>query len=69
MTKYEVWMEGYCITGGSAPAMFMGTCEAGSFEEACVEMCGDHPNFNRETLSVWGCGLFDNEADARRIFG
>jgi len=69
MTKYNIWMEGYRITGGSAPATFVGEIEADSFSEACVKLCGNDPNFNKDNLTVWGCGLFDNEKRARRLFG
>ena len=62
-------MEGYCITGGSAPATFVGEIEADSFSEACEKLCGSDPNFNKENLSVWGCRLYDGEALARRSFG
>ena len=72
MTKYNVWMEGYLCTGMEgqpAPATFVGTCDAESFRTACIKLCGSDPNFNEETLSVWGCSLYDGESKARRSFG
>ena len=72
MKKYEVWMEGYLCTGMEgqpSPATFVGTCEAESFREACVKLCSKDPNFNKDTLSVWGCSLYGNEVSARRSFG
>ena len=69
MTKYNIWMEGFAASGGGGPATFVGTCEAESFREACVKLCGKNPNFNKDSLSVWGCGLYDGESKARRSFG
>lgn len=72
MTKYDVWMEGYLATGMEGmpcPATFVGTCEADSFKEACIKLCGNDSNFNEDHLSVWGCRLYDNETSARRLFG
>lgn len=78
MKQYEIWMEGYLCSGMDgipANAMLLGTVEAESFKEACATLCSPkgfqkhYGNFDSERLSVWGCRLFDNEADARRSFG
>lgn len=75
MTKktYEVWIEGYRATVDHADASLLGSCEAESFSEACDKVLFDRKmndfNFNREKLTYWGCGLFDNEKDAREHFG
>jgi hypothetical protein len=66
---YEVWEEGYIITGNSAPAHKRGEVEATSFQEACDILLKDNTDYNSERLTVWGCKLYDNEADARKSFG
>jgi len=69
MKKYEVWAEGYKITGDSSGALLHGTAVAASFKEACDKVLKDSSTYNPETLTDWGCRLFDNEADARVSFG
>ncbi len=72
MNNYTIWMEGFLITGGGAPAQFLGMYEANSFLEACKTAVhvGNHTSdYNEERNTIWGCRLFDNEKDARRSFG
>lgn len=69
MREYNVWQEGYSITGNYAQASFVGSTTGKTFGEACRKLLGGDPDFNMNTLSVWGCRLFDNEADARASFG
>ena len=73
---YTVWMQGYLTTGMEGypePARLIGTAEAESFSDACKTLCSDpqwqidHGHFDPERLTVWGCRLFDNEADAREF--
>lgn len=35
MKEYEIWIEGYVISGGSSKASFIGKCEGKDFENAC----------------------------------
>lgn len=69
--KYEIWAEGFFIQGQStpSPAFYHGKIEAESFQEACDIRFVNDGLYNRETLSLWGCRLFDNEKDARISFG
>jgi len=70
--KYQVWMEGFMITGMEgepARAHLLGEYEADSFKEACIKACGKSSSFNEERLTEWGCKLYDNERDARKTFG
>lgn len=75
MKKYQIWSEGYLATGMDfpEPAKLWGEVEAESFQAACDGMfSGDaelQRYYDRERLTVWGCRLFDNEADARRFMG
>lgn len=69
---YTVWMEGFAATGQNSRASLVGTVEATSFQEACeklYETATDKSYWNKEKTAIWGCRLFDNEADARKSFG
>lgn len=74
MKFYNVWVEGYCATGGSSPAMYIGGAYGASFSDAVhVVMGQNHPtekvDSDRGKLSWWGCRFFDNEIDAKASFG
>jgi hypothetical protein len=65
-------MEGYVITGNSSTATFEGVFEANSFREACDQAFNDEKHkgyYDRERLTYWGCGLYDNHTDAAKAFG
>jgi len=70
--KYQIWSEGFEITGNSGEASLQGEIEAHNFHDACVQLLGamlDKDRNGHYRLSMWGCRLFDNEAEARRSFG
>lgn len=76
--KYEIWMEGYLATGMEGQpkrAGCLGKVEAETFVEACDKLCSStafqkrYGTYHKESNSVWGCKLFNNEAEARRSFG
>ena len=71
MQSYEVWMEGYVISGNRSDARLIGVGEADTFLDACDKVCSGKEDFySREPQpSLWMCRLFDNEADARKTFG
>lgn len=66
-------MEGFSATGDYATARFLGEFIAGSFRATCQRALDEHDmnlsHWNSDTNTYWGCGLFDNETDARRTFG
>lgn len=66
---WEVWREGYCVTGNEATAEKVGEATAGTFAEACAKLYEGVSTFDPIRLMDWGCGLFDNETDARKNFG
>lgn len=70
---YEVWLEGYSITGNSSTATFLGSAVAASFREATIAACKtnaiDYDERDDGTLHFWGMRFFDNETDARKSFG
>ena len=71
---YQVWAEGYRASGDRADATFLGTARASSFRGA-VDIIRDRSEtpdlytFKGARCFLWGCELFDNEANARRRFG
>ena len=69
----EVWMEGYQCNGDRGTASFLGETEAETFAEACKKLVAEGKItsnlFNEKQLTVWGCRLYDNEAEARAKFG
>ena len=69
---WDIWIEGYSSTGTSCTAQcLMRGVWAETFKEAC-NIAARNMNFgdlDNEPLSVWGCRLYDNEADARKSFG
>jgi hypothetical protein len=73
MPLFEIWMEGYAATGESAEAKKIAMVEAPTFREACTIAMSRPPwndgNYRPASNKYWGCGLFDNEADARKSFG
>jgi hypothetical protein len=78
MKIWEIWMGGYLASGMEgipAKAQKIGDVEAETFQQACDILCSpkewqnEWGNYDSDHLTVWGCGLFDNEQDARRSFG
>lgn len=67
--EFEVWSEGYAATEECSKAVFHGMVYAESFRAACIEKFRYNNTFNSERLTLWGCKLFNNEADARKLFG
>lgn len=77
---WDIWVEGYLCTGMEgipSPAYKAGTVEAPSFDEAVrrhvARLPDDQATYwgrsSEGVWSVWGCRVYDNEADARRSFG
>lgn len=77
--KYNIWMEGAKTMEGGFAASYIGEFEANSIEEAkdmagmLIENrekeAGGFYKYDKEHQSFWGCGLFDNEIDARKFAG
>lgn len=74
---FQVWREGYVISGNSSDATYCGECMAYTFLEACEILCCDTIDRNSDGsirvrdgyASDWACRFFDNEIDARKSFG
>ncbi len=74
---FEVWSEGHSITGDRARASFLGSAPGKDFREAVAAVLSLPENRglrssydpSSEPPRIWGCRLFDNEAQARASFG
>lgn len=72
---WEIWEEGFRITGESGTARFLGIVLAPTFADACAELYKHRAKgspgaaFDPNNPKVWGCSWYDNEADARKAFG
>ena len=78
MISYEVWIEGFQITGQSAKAERLlhkniTLWEASTFQEACEKACiakdWDMKYYDKNKNTYWACNFYDNEKDARKSFG
>ena len=75
LNTYEVWTEGYVVTGGSSGAVFHGAWKGVDFKDAVknyaesVEDPYARSTIDLDRMTFWGCKFFDNEADARKSFG
>lgn len=69
--EFQIWMEGYAVSGNDEKARFIGFSHGRDFREACINYFERHADrdFDEKRLTVWGCQLFDNEIDARKAFG
>lgn len=78
--KYDIWIEGFRATGQrqGASKLTKEPIEAESWDEAIKIYKATHPGHGIEDRQhtlyewhyrVWGCRLYDNEADARKSFG
>ena len=66
---YEIWSEGYRATGNESGANFHGLQEANSFQEACDKFFGTDKYYDKKLLKYWSCRLYDNEENARKLWG
>lgn len=71
---WEIWIEGYSVTGNSSTAQHKGQYAGHTFEEACARWADSlEPEsksyYDPIANTFWGCRLFNNEADARKAFG
>lgn len=73
--RYDIWRDGYCVTGQQGKAAYIGWGDGSNFQEACQNWAQKFPDkakslsFNKECTAAWGCRLFPSEAEARKNFG
>ena len=70
----QVWMEGYVDGDQKESARFLGSYNIdGIFRTAVVQALIDNDMSRKyldwDNLTWWGCRLFNNESDARRLAG
>jgi oligoribonuclease len=74
LSEFEIWCEGFASTGQGGRAQLLGIVRAVSFQDACDSYfehysSGQGKLYDATKRTYWGCGLFDNEVDARKAFG
>ncbi len=79
MALYEVWTEGYVVSGNDSDAQRLThkgkqtLWEGGDFPSACKkalsELKWDMSYYNEKNNTYYACRLFNNESDARKSFG
>lgn len=73
LKTYEIWAEGYHVTGESGKATLLASSEGTSFEDAVRRLALHNGAFggwvNLEKMTYFGCRLFDNEHAARATYG
>lgn len=73
METYNIWMEGYVVTGDYGTHSLLGTSKGNTFKEAVVKWVNNHPDykslFDENRLTIWGCKLYPTEEEAKRGFG
>lgn len=72
-TRYTIWSEGYAIAGAQSKAQILGVAEGATFKDAVIAYAQTDVNFNKyfnaDNMTHWGCRLYDNEEEARKVFG
>ena len=72
---WEVWTEGFRVTGQQESAVFHGRYKGVTFDDALVafrDKIEDERSrklVNLKSRSYWGCRFFDNGEDAKRAYG
>lgn len=71
MKSFEIWIEGYQVSGGSSRASRIGEACGETFEDAVMAhyMANHSSYFDYEELTYWGCRHYETEEEARRSFG
>ena len=67
--KFDIFMEGYNISGNRQGATFIASVNAYSFKEACDRHFVNDKDYNSERLTVWGCKLYETLEEAQKHFG
>lgn len=67
--EFEIWSEGYAMTGDHGGAHLMGKAIGRTFQEACDNYFKKDRDYKSKRLTYWGCRLYNNEKDARKSFG
>ena len=72
METFNIWAR-FIDNGGKADPIYFGSAEGKDFKDACIKLAeindAFYEYFNEETMTWWGCSLYDNKVDASRSFG
>lgn len=74
LKKFDIWEEGFRVMEASSTANLIARgVEGTDFLDACKRYFKKTKdtlfNIRNGVPNRWGCRLFDNEADARKVFG
>ncbi len=76
MKPFQIWSEGYVVTGGSGTAHYIGSSTGHSFAHACQLWAKDNAEeaerlggYCKLSNSIWGCRLHETKEAAERSFG
>ena len=70
---HEIWCEGYVAIGQNSGAIMLGYSKGKNLKDACINYAKKDSEFAKyfdvDSMTYWGCRIFDNEIDARKSFG
>ena len=73
MRTFEIWMEGYSITGCDGKHILLGTSKGETFRKAIINWINKNPDqkslFHEENLTIRDCRLFPTEEKETKRFG
>lgn len=72
MEEYEIWVEGFAVTGQHAQASLLSKEKGTSWLDAVSRYMEKNPGrirIDERGFTDWGCRLFKTEAEARKSFG
>lgn len=71
--EFEIWVEGYVITGQKGTATCIGKEKGYNFKNVVEKFMKNNKDiaklFDPVKFTHWGCKIFDNEIEARKSFG
>jgi len=71
--SFDLWIEGYSVSGCRSKASLLGSYDANDIHDAVAqwreEICYVSNMWNGSFYEFWGCRIFDNEVEARKSFG
>lgn len=71
--EYTVWLGGWASSDGSQKAQNLGKFKSETFEQACYQAIKANSyninHYNDRNNTFWGCHFYDNEEEARKVFG
>lgn len=74
LQTFNIFIEGYAITGQNGTAKFIGAASGFTFEQACeafsrTPTASGYGSFSKSPPAFWGCRLFNTLQEAQQSFG